>query len=40
MLVAGEVRDGKTVHLDVRKGALVFEVKAFEVESPTAVRAS
>jgi ATP-dependent Clp protease ATP-binding subunit ClpB len=35
MLVAGEVRDGKTVHLDLRKGVLVFEV-----ESPKAVRAS
>src|SRR6185369_8885372 len=33
MLVAGEVRDGKTVHLDVRKGEMVFEV-----ESPKAVR--
>ena len=35
MLVAGEIRDGKTVHLDVRKGEMVFEV-----ESPKAVRAS
>jgi ATP-dependent Clp protease ATP-binding subunit ClpB len=35
MLVAGEVRDGKTVLLDVHNGALVFEV-----ESPEAVRAS
>jgi ATP-dependent Clp protease ATP-binding subunit ClpB len=35
MLVAGEVRDGKTVQLDKRNDALVFEV-----ESPKAVRAS
>jgi ATP-dependent Clp protease ATP-binding subunit ClpB len=35
MLVAGEIRDGKTVQLDKRNDALVFEV-----ESPKAVRAS
>ena len=35
MLVAGEVRDGKKVHLDVRGGELKFEV-----ESRKAVRAS
>ena len=35
MLVAGEVRDGKKVHLDFRGGELKFEV-----ESPKAVRAS
>jgi ATP-dependent Clp protease ATP-binding subunit ClpB len=35
MLVAGEVRDGKTVRLDLRNSALVFEV-----ESPKAVHAS
>ncbi|HEY2845670.1 MAG TPA: ATP-dependent chaperone ClpB [Bryobacteraceae bacterium] len=35
MLVAGEVRDGKNVHLDAHDGALKFQV-----ESPKAVRAS
>jgi ATP-dependent Clp protease ATP-binding subunit ClpB len=35
-LVAGDVRDGKKVLLDVHDGALVFEV----IESPKAVRAS
>jgi ATP-dependent Clp protease ATP-binding subunit ClpB len=34
-LVAGEVKEGQNVHLDVRKGEMIFEV-----ESPKAARAS
>ena len=39
-LVAAEIRDGQKVHVDERKGALVFEVEAPEAESSARAEAS